>query len=119
MRSVKSIILRTQDAEYVVKEKSVSTDGFLCRLWRLLNLAEPEAKPWSSFGITDSTIEDAAKLGTRRIRLDGGRMYRNQEEKCRDIADKHAGSNSEAVHGIYVRSQFMIPRKRQYPFTSR
>lgn len=36
------------------------------------------------------------------IRLDGWRMYRNQEKKCRDIADKYAWSNSEAVYCIYV-----------------
>ena len=53
--------IETQDAEYVVKEKSVSTDGFLSFV-AVLNLEELEAKPWSSFGITDSTIEDAAKL---------------------------------------------------------
>ena len=53
--------IETQDAEYVVKEKSVSTDGFLSFV-AVLNLEELEAKPWSSFSITDSTIEDAAKL---------------------------------------------------------
>lgn len=53
--------IETQDDEYVVKEKSVSTDGFLS-FTAVLNLEELEAKPWSSFGVTDSTIEDAAKL---------------------------------------------------------
>ena len=50
-----------QDDEYVIKEKSVSTDGFL-QFVAALNLEELEAKPWSSFSITDSTIEDAAML---------------------------------------------------------
>ena len=53
--------IEDQDDEYVIKEKSVSTDGFL-QFVAALNLEELEAKPWSSFSITDSTIEDAAKL---------------------------------------------------------
>lgn len=53
--------VETQDAEYVVKEKSVSTDGFLSFV-AVLNLEDLEAKPWSSFSVTDSTIADAAKL---------------------------------------------------------
>ena len=53
--------IETQDDEYVVKEKSVSTDGFLSFV-AVLNLEDLEAKPWSSFGVTESTIADAAKL---------------------------------------------------------
>lgn len=53
--------IETQDDEYVVKEKGVSTDGFLSFV-AVLNLEELEAKPWSSFSIADSTISDAAKL---------------------------------------------------------
>ena len=53
--------IETQDDEYVVKEKGVSTDGFLSFV-AVLNLEELEAKPWSSFSIVDSTISDAAKL---------------------------------------------------------
>ena len=53
--------IETEDDEYVVKEKSVSTDGFL-QFVAVLNLEDLEAKPWSSFGVTDSTIADAAKL---------------------------------------------------------
>ena len=53
--------IETQDDEYVVKEKNVSTDGFLS-FTAVLNLEELEAKPWSSFSITNSTISDAAKL---------------------------------------------------------
>lgn len=53
--------VETQDAEYVVKEKSVSTDGFLS-FTAVLNLEELEAKPWTTFSIKDSTIADAARL---------------------------------------------------------
>lgn len=53
--------IETEDDEYVVKEKSVSTDGFL-QFVAVLNLEDLEAKPWNSFGVTDSTIADAAKL---------------------------------------------------------
>ena len=53
--------IETQDDEYVVKEKSVSTDGFLSFV-AVLNLEDLEAKPWSSFSVTESTIADAAKL---------------------------------------------------------
>lgn len=53
--------VETQDAEYVIKEKSVSTDGFLS-FTAVLNLEELEAKPWTTFSVKDSTIADAARL---------------------------------------------------------
>ena len=89
--------IETQDAEYVVKEKSVSTDGFLSFV-AVLNLEELEAKPWN-YGFHNRRCGQAC---SGWIRLDGWRMYRNQEKKCRDIADKYAWSNSEAVYCIYV-----------------
>ncbi|MFR6466267.1 MAG: hypothetical protein ACLUO5_02800 [Ruminococcus sp.] len=92
--------IETQDAEYVVKEKSVSTDGFLSFV-AVLNLEELEAKPellWH-YGFHNRRCGQAC---SGWIRLDGWRMYRNQEKKCRDIADKYAWSNSEAVYCIYV-----------------
>lgn len=53
--------VETEDDEYVIKEKSVSTDGFL-QFTAVLNLEDLEAKPWSSFSITNSTIDSAARL---------------------------------------------------------
>jgi len=88
--------IETQDAEYVVKEKSVSTDGFLSFV-AVLNLEELEVL-WH-YGFHNRRCGQAC---SGWIRLDGWRMYRNQEKKCRDIADKYAWSNSEAVYCIYV-----------------
>lgn len=53
--------VETEDDEYVIKEKSVSTDGFL-QFTANLNLEELEAKPWESFSVEEKTIEEAAKL---------------------------------------------------------
>lgn len=47
--------------EYVVKEVPVNTDGFP-QIVAVLNLEELEAKPWGSFSVKDSTIDDAARL---------------------------------------------------------
>ena len=80
--------IETQDAEYVVKEKTEPgrTGGeALELLWH--------------YGFHNRRCGQAC---SGWIRLDGWRMYRNQEKKCRDIADKYAWSNSEAVYCIYV-----------------
>ena len=50
-----------RENEYVIKEKSVSSDGFL-QFVAVLNVEDLEAKPWSSFSIADATLEEAAKL---------------------------------------------------------
>lgn len=47
--------------EYVIKEKSV-TSGDKIEYVAALNLEELEAVPWESFQVTDSTIDDAARL---------------------------------------------------------
>lgn len=47
--------------EYVIKEKSV-TSGDKTEYVAALNLEELEAVPWESFQVTDSTIDDAARL---------------------------------------------------------
>ena len=52
--------IETESDEFVVKEKSVSTDGFL-QFVANLNLEELEAKPWDSFSVTNATIEEAAR----------------------------------------------------------
>ena len=52
--------IETESDEFVVKEKSVSTDGFL-QFVADLNLEELEAKPWDSFSVTNATIEEAAR----------------------------------------------------------
>lgn len=53
--------VETPEDEFVIKEKSVSTDGFL-QFTAALNLEGLEAKPWASFSVKDSTIDDAARL---------------------------------------------------------
>lgn len=93
--------IETQDAEYVVKEKSVSTDGFLsfcCGTEPGRTGGEALELLWH-YGFHNRRCGQAC---SGWIRLDGWRMYRNQEKKCRDIADKYAWSNSEAVYCIYV-----------------
>ena len=53
--------IETQDDEYVVKEKTASSDGFLSYVCAL-NLEELEGKPWGSFSVTNVTIDEAARL---------------------------------------------------------
>ena len=47
--------------EYVVKEVPSNSDGFP-QIVAVLNLEDLEAKPWGSFSVEDSTIDDAARL---------------------------------------------------------
>lgn len=72
--------LETEDDEYVIKEKSVSTDGFL-QFVANLNLEDLEAKPWSTFSVTDSTIEEAARLA---IAGSGWRVKESTVDKKRN-----------------------------------
>lgn len=53
--------IRTKDAEYVVKQRKVSTDGS-AECTAVLNLEELEGIPWQKFSVKDSTIEEAARL---------------------------------------------------------
>lgn len=73
--------LETKDDEYVIKEKSVSTDGFL-QFVANLNLEDLEAKPWSTFSVTDSTIEEAARLA---IAGSGWRVKESTVDKKRNV----------------------------------
>lgn len=47
--------------EYVVKEVPSNSDGFP-QIVAVLNLEDLEAKPWGSFSVENSTIDDAARL---------------------------------------------------------
>lgn len=93
--------IETQDDEYVVKEKGVSTDGFLSFV-AVLNLEELEAKPWSSFSIADSTISDAAKLALAGSGWTVGECTVTKKRNAGYPANEHAWSNPEAVHRIHV-----------------
>lgn len=53
--------VRDQKDEYVIKEKTCSTDGSI-EYVAALNLEELEAKPWNTFSVKDSTIKEAAQL---------------------------------------------------------
>lgn len=53
--------IQTQTDEYVVKEKTYSSDGFP-QYVAVLNLEELEGKPWSSFSVKESTVDEAARL---------------------------------------------------------
>ena len=53
--------IRDEKDEYVVKEKTVSTGGG-AEYVAALNLEELEAKPWHTFSVKDSTIDEAARL---------------------------------------------------------
>lgn len=53
--------VQTKEDEYVIKEKTVNSDGFL-EYVAVLNLEDLEGKPWSSFSVTDVTIDEAARL---------------------------------------------------------
>lgn len=53
--------IQDQKDEYVVKEKTCSTDGSVT-IVAALNLEELEAKPWDTFSVKDSTIDEAARL---------------------------------------------------------
>lgn len=53
--------VQDQKDEYVIKEKTCSTDGSI-EYVAALNLEELEAKPWNTFSVKDSTIKDAAQL---------------------------------------------------------
>ena len=53
--------IQTQTDEYVIKEKSHSTDG-LPQYVAILNLEELEGKAWSSFSVKESTVDEAARL---------------------------------------------------------
>lgn len=53
--------IQDEKDEYVVKEKTVSTGGG-AEYVAALNLEELEAKPWDTFSVKDSTIDEAARL---------------------------------------------------------
>nr|DAG42173.1 MAG TPA: tail protein [Caudoviricetes sp.] len=53
--------IQDEKDEYVVKEKTVSTGGGT-EYVAALNLEDLEAKPWDTFSVKDSTIEEAARL---------------------------------------------------------
>ena len=53
--------VQDQKDEYVIKEKTCSTDGSI-EYVAALNLEELEAKPWNTFSVKDSTIKEAARL---------------------------------------------------------
>ena len=53
--------VQNQKDEYVIKEKTCSTDGNT-EYVAALNLEELEAKPWNTFSVKDSTIKEAAQL---------------------------------------------------------
>ena len=53
--------IQDEKDEYVVKEKTVSTGGGT-EYVAALNLEDLEAKPWDTFSVKDSTIEEAASL---------------------------------------------------------
>ncbi len=53
--------VETPDDEYVIKEKNITTDGFL-QFTAALNLEELEGKAWKTFSIKDSTIDEGARL---------------------------------------------------------
>ena len=53
--------VQDQKDEYVIKEKTCSTDGSI-EYVAALNLEELEAKPWNTFSVKNSTIKDAAQL---------------------------------------------------------
>ena len=92
--------IETQDAEYVVKEKSVSRwIPLLCCGTEPGRTGGEALELLWHYGFHNRRCGQAC---SGWIRLDGWRMYRNQEKKCRDIADKYAWSNSEAVYCIYV-----------------
>lgn len=53
--------IQDEKDEYVIKEKTASTGGDT-EYVAALNLEELEAKPWDTFSVKDSTIEEAARL---------------------------------------------------------
>ena len=53
--------IQDETDEYVVKEVNLSSDGFP-QIVAKLNLEELEGNPWEKFTVTDSTIEEAARL---------------------------------------------------------
>ncbi len=52
--------IQTKTDEYVIREESLSKDGFP-QYVATLNLEELEGKAWQSFSVADSTIDDAAR----------------------------------------------------------
>lgn len=53
--------IRTKSDEYVIKEISETSDGFP-EVIAALNLEELESKPWQEFSVTDSTVDEAARV---------------------------------------------------------
>lgn len=53
--------IQDEKDEYVIKEKTASAGGDT-EYVAALNLEELEAKPWDTFSVKDSTIEEAARL---------------------------------------------------------
>ncbi|HCT90536.1 MAG TPA: hypothetical protein DF613_04005, partial [Lachnospiraceae bacterium] len=82
--------IQTQTDEYVIREESLSSDGFP-QYVAALNLEELEGKAWQSFSVTDSTIDDAARaamagtgwtVGTCRVtkKRNAGIVYVSSKE---------------------------------------